>query len=579
MCAICEAQRAADPTGEIADEATTQAATGQAGGLPRSQRPETIEKFLQYYIELYDKHLKSPDWVARAMAAIGMAKIDEPRFTDRLLRLMDRDTNVIVQVAAWEALHARQDLLKGAQRAAWEAAGFRLTRRNALRGDMRLGLLGLIDAQGPLPANKDVIKQLFLHTNSKDGRDIRTLEKIGDILKRWRSPDIIRGLIVSMSNVDDAYRAELVLQRIDGSIPVSYRAPALPEGERGQPYYTQLYQEGTLVMWSVTQKRWAEWFDKQDFKELSPAAREPYAGRSEIMARGEKVTDTRDPKVRKDLELARFRLGQLDMAIAIDSTASMGNVISWIQRDVVKMMNTFEAISREPRMSICLYRDQGDQYVVWAYRLTENAARLATDLKSATVAGGGDVPEAVYDALDTLVNKQEWSGPDARKVVVVIGDAAPHEDTMDAIEKLVKAAVTKGFTFHCIKVRTTYSTFLRNAKFTGKNDWDPELSSFDKIASWGNGGSFWVSFMDETYGINSGTAQPDSEASPDHVIFSNMLKAVVSQDYYDRVEPFVTLLLNFAEDTVKETRKIFPPVIRTPGNGKPSKPKDPQATR
>ena len=591
VCAAALAQQeasqpASGPTAEATSEPASEpsdssdlyrAATAPSKTGPKSTSPAAIERFTGYYLALFDKYLKTDDWVARTMVVIGLARLDDPRTTAKLTSLMDKDAHPAVQIASWEALHARLDRLTPAQRTAWETAGFRLAGQSVLRGDLRLGVLGLIEAQGPTPKNKEILKQLFTHTNSMDPRDIHTLEKMGDILKKWQSPDIIKGLITGMGNLDDAYRAELVLHRISHEVPYSYKAPALPAGEKAQTWYTTLYQEGSKTTWEVTQKRWADWYEKQKFKDQFPPAAQAYTGTSDIMPAGEKMEDTRDEKWRKDLELTRFRLGQLDMGLAVDTTASLGPVLHWVQRDVVKMMSMFELISREPRMGIVLYRDYGDKYLTAAMPLTDRAATLAAELRKATAAGGGDIPEAVYEGLEATLNKLQWSGPDAKKVIVLIGDAPPHEDSMGKIEKLVKDAVAKGFTFHCIKVHTQNAALMVRA--LKKKDWDPQLTSFDKIAEWGNGSANAtpISFMEETLWGGSGTAVAANANSSEFVIFSNMLKAVMKPEYHDRIPAFLSIIVNYVEDPVGEKRRPWGPSAK--GSGGPWTPKDPQDTR
>ena len=528
----------------------TQPATG-----PRSAK--AIERFMEYYLKLYGGHLKSPDWMARAMGTISLARIDDPRTTEKLIEAMQKDGSLIIQVYAWEALHARQDRLTAAQRSEWKGAALRLAKAGALRGDLRLGLVGLINAGGPTTWNKELFKDLFVNTNSLDPRDIRTLWAMGDMLKRWQSPDLIKGLIAAMGDLDHAYRAELVLRRVHGKIQHS----------------SKLSRRGSKVMWTTTQQAWAQWFQGQEFKEIDPGEGGRYAGLSKTMPRGDKITNTRDPKWKKDLELRTFRLDQLDVGFAVDSTGTMGRTIRWIQRDVIKMLRAFELISREPRMGVALYRDYGDEYVVRNIPLTGNGRQLHQALRRATAQGGGDVPEALYEALLTLVKRQKWSaGSKAKKVIVIIGDAPPHEKTVDDINKFVAKSADKGFLFYTIKVRTRGQQIMRTLK---RPNYDPQLATFDQIARSGNGKSFWASFIEDHHSSRSlGTAKPPSESSAERAIFREVLKAVLEEGYRDRVDPFINVLLEYVEGYVDEKRRPFGPAGRG-GKGRP--PRDPQA--
>ncbi|HOI55696.1 MAG TPA: HEAT repeat domain-containing protein, partial [Phycisphaerae bacterium] len=113
-------------------DAASPAATA-AKAVPMSQRPETIEKFMQYYLDMYSLHLKSPDWMARAMGVISLARLDDPRATQLLMQTMLGDKEELVRIYAWEAVHGRQDRLSPEQRYLWIRTGFDLHRQKALR--------------------------------------------------------------------------------------------------------------------------------------------------------------------------------------------------------------------------------------------------------------------------------------------------------------------------------------------------------------------------------------------------------------------------------------------------------------
>jgi len=529
----------------------------------RSQSDASIEKTVEYYLKMYGKHLQSRDWIARAMAVISLAQIDDPRTIEKLIEVMKTDKAPIVRVYAWEALHARRDRLTPDHHAEWVDGGMALAKKNVLRGDLRTGLVGVMHVGGPTDENKSLFRRLFANTNSLDPGDIRTLWAMGDLIAKWKSPDLVKALIRAMSNLDCAYRAELILRRITTAVPHSSR----------------LASKGSKVMWAQTQQNWAAWFRQAGLEEIEPGKGGGYKGVSALMPRGEKILDTSDPKWRKDMELGRFRLDQLDVGFAVDSTGSMGKTVRWIQRDVIKMMQAFELISREPRISVVLYRDYGDQYVVRPISLTGDARRLAQALRGADAAGGGDFPEAVYEALMTLLKRQNWSvRPSARKVIVLLGDAPPHERHLKKIEQAVASAVRDGFVFYAIKVRTRYQSVHGTPKY------DPALATYDRIAQWGKGKSFWVSFLPESHRASRtlGTASPPRDDLPEQVILREVLKAALADDYADRVDPFINVLMQYVETPVKEKREPFGPVQphkpQVPHSvPKPVKPPDPQA--
>jgi hypothetical protein len=538
-----------------ASDSTSQPAATQPADTKASRKAAKIERFIKYYLEMYGKHLKSKDWMSRTMAVISLARIDDTRTTEMLMEVMTCDKTRIVRVYAWEAIHARQDRLTPQQRAIWVSSAFKLAKKNSFRGDLRLGLIGLLKAGGPSPSNKKVFKFLFDHTNSMDPGDIRTLEAMGDTLRVWQSPDLIKGLINAMSKLNHAYRAEFILRRVYGGI-----APS-----------STLRKKSSDEMWGRTQKRWMEWYKKTEFKEIDQGEGKPYTGLSKVLPKGEKIASIRDKKWSKDLELGRLRLKSLEVGFAVDSTGSMGSVVQWIKSDVVRIMRAFELISREPRISVLFYRDHGDAYVVQGVPLLGSGEKLAYSLRNAGAKGGGDIPEAVYEALYTIVKKQRWSkSSSARKVVVLVGDAPPQQKSLGKIEKLVTKATDKRFRFFCIKVHTSHR---RRTKLP---NYDSALATFDKIAKLGNGKSIWVDFRGHYRSSRwMGVAAPQDDKDSDRVILREVLKALLEEGYRDRVDPFVDVLIEYVDTRVREKRNPFGEYVQSTGGS--SKWTDPQA--
>ncbi|MBP5695393.1 MAG: VWA domain-containing protein, partial [Treponema sp.] len=71
---------------------------------------------------------------------------------------------------------------------------------------------------------------------------------------------------------------------------------------------------------------------------------------------------------------------------------------------------------------------------------------------------GGDVPEAVYEALYASIYFYKWRD-DAQKVIILIGDAEPHR-TPRGPKKITQKTVTeaanrKGIKLNCIIVPNT----------------------------------------------------------------------------------------------------------------------------
>ena len=567
-----------------------------AGASVWAERVEKTDKtgrsrevLVDYYVRLYGKSLKSSDWITRSMAVISLAKIDDPRVTDVLLDVManpysrtkaaakkaplpppklstadaikrfglsagaamgttpndptktpmHKMGSNIVQVMAWEALHARTGSLSDAQRKKWIEGTVRLAQRNQFHGQMRPSMLRALAGEGPTRTNMAVWVKTFAATNALYSGDANTLRALRDVLVTWRSPVLVKGLIGAMArSLDNAPRADWLLRGF---------------GAGGVPHPTKYVEKGTNGLWPNMQKAWVKWYNDQRLEPAKPDALSPYRGTSDLVPTAQTI-DPADDKWRKDLELPRLHLKQLDVGFVIDSTGSMKAVVNWIKRDVRKMLWALALLSREPRIGVTFFRDHGDKYVTQLHPLTGNGAALTRAIERTEAAGGEDVPEAVLDGLAVTILKQRWSGPaDARKVIVLVGDAPPHKRDMANIQKLVTTAARKGWTFYCIKARTQHGS--------------AEMGSFDRIAKWGKGKSVWVDFhdggrqkqiyegaahVDVTLGASDGSSD---STRPDRVIIRAVLKSILTDAYADRVQPFSNVLLEYLETPVKETRK------------------------
>ena len=524
--------------------------------LPRSKTPEMIERRAVYYLELYGKYLKTPDPLARTMVVISLAALDDPRCTEMLVKVMLTDAVPVVRVYAWEAVHARLDRVTPKQRDQWVRTAYELAKLGYLRGDLRVGLVGAMAILGPTDSNRQLFRALFENTNSLDAADMRTLDAMGSLLAQWKSPDLVEDLIGTMGSHNAAWRAEYVLTPLTKDVPSAMQ---------------NIDRIGSVVSWAQTQQRWRAWFEKAKLRQI-PAAESRYAGRGQLLPAGEKIVDSADPKWRKDLELEKFALKQLDVGFVIDSTGSMGACINWIQSDVVRIMRGFELISREPRIGVTLYRDRGDAWIVNSFPLNHQADALAKQLSGATAAGGGDIPEAVLNGM-VAVSQNQWSGgADAKKVIVVMGDAPPHEADLKSVDELVKLGTSKGFVFYAVKIANRYYNVNKLPNY------DPKLATFDKIAALGGGKSFWIDFYSEAErNYSRGFALPKSADAPERVIFREVLKAAMAKGYEDRVDAFVNVLEQYIEWPRPEVRYTIPP-WRPYVPGPPSPPpRDPQA--
>lgn len=137
----------------------------------------------------------------------------------------------------------------------------------------------------------------------------------------------------------------------------------------------------------------------------------------------------------------------LDFMIMCDTTGSMSDELEYLK---VELENIVRKVSSENpntviRTSVNFYRDEGDDYVVRQFPFTNDIEQSAGAIKEQSANGGGDFPEAVHTALDSAINKHEWSD-NSTKIMFLVLDAPPHEDSqiVDSVNKRIKEAAEKG---------------------------------------------------------------------------------------------------------------------------------------
>lgn len=121
-----------------------------------------------------------------------------------------------------------------------------------------------------------------------------------------------------------------------------------------------------------------------------------------------------------------------DVVFAIDTTGSMKDDIDKLRKEWIPQMVDKVSEFNSLRIGLLLYRDYGDTYnwmnlPVKKFEFTENVQNLKKNLSSFYIHGteGGDIPEAVYEALFASLEYYRWRD-DAERKIILIGDAEPH---------------------------------------------------------------------------------------------------------------------------------------------------------
>jgi DNA-directed RNA polymerase subunit RPC12/RpoP len=119
----------------------------------------------------------------------------------------------------------------------------------------------------------------------------------------------------------------------------------------------------------------------------------------------------------------------LDIVITFDSTGSMSGEINQVKEQISRIGTVLTKLIPKARISICTYRDEGDEFVVKGLPLTSDISEVQYYLNAIEAGGGGDHPEAVHAGLQWAVNNNQFR-PQARKVILLFGDAPPHREKL-----------------------------------------------------------------------------------------------------------------------------------------------------
>jgi hypothetical protein len=121
----------------------------------------------------------------------------------------------------------------------------------------------------------------------------------------------------------------------------------------------------------------------------------------------------------------------LDMVLVLDTTKSMVENLKTVKanllgpiRDEVKKFKTF-------RIGLVFYRDYMEDYLTRSVAFTSDLDQVQRDLDQAQAAGGGDIPEAVVEALWAGLNNFNWLA--ANRVILLMGDAPQHPAPRGAV--------------------------------------------------------------------------------------------------------------------------------------------------
>jgi len=122
--------------------------------------------------------------------------------------------------------------------------------------------------------------------------------------------------------------------------------------------------------------------------------------------------------------LEREKGKSIDVVICLDTTNSMKKYIDSLREKLIPELETLLSGFSSFRIGMVLYKDYYDVYLTKIVPFTYDFKRFQTELNAIRVGGGGDIPEAVYEALYDGAVRFPWEAE--TRIMLLIGDGPPH---------------------------------------------------------------------------------------------------------------------------------------------------------
>ncbi|MDR2964527.1 MAG: hypothetical protein LBU88_02000 [Treponema sp.] len=123
----------------------------------------------------------------------------------------------------------------------------------------------------------------------------------------------------------------------------------------------------------------------------------------------------------------------LDIVICLDTTNSMKKYIDPVRNELIPVLEELLGGFSSFRIGMVLFKDYYDEYLTRVIPFTTDFTRFQRDLNAIRVRGGGDIPEAVYEALYDGAVRFTWEAES--RIIILIGDAPPHPRPRGRITK------------------------------------------------------------------------------------------------------------------------------------------------
>lgn len=224
----------------------------------------------------------------------------------------------------------------------------------------------------------------------------------------------------------------------------------------------------------------------------------------------------------------------IDIAFLIDATGSMGDEISYLKADLDNIIRSIQDSipDKTINLGISHYRDYGEEYLIKSSNLSSDINKSLKFLSEANADNGGDYPEAVEVGLYEVINNFNWNENSIAKVVFLILDAPPHNNSniIDSLQRVISLASKKGIRI----IPLTCSGIEKDTEFLMRS-----------LALLTNG---TYTFLTDHSGIGNPHIEPSTDKYEVETL-NNLIKRLIVQYSY---QPDCNPKDSFAQDTVRE---------------------------
>ncbi len=160
--------------------------------------------------------------------------------------------------------------------------------------------------------------------------------------------------------------------------------------------------------------------------------------------------------------IGELRKKGLDVVLVIDGTGSMRFVMNEVKAKMQKLVLAIHRLVPVARIGIVQFGGRGEADQIQPF--TTSSAQLQTFLSNINAQNGSyDWREDTLTAVKTAVDQMQWR-PDAKKVIVLVGDTPPWDEDFAPIMNLITTFRGQNGTFNTVDVtQEEHELFEREA--------------------------------------------------------------------------------------------------------------------